>query len=96
MQKRSSAGGWDSQPFSPQVSRFPYVPIQNGGVSRAGSVPARKCTCALGPEFSLLQFFTTVAARKSYSDCIEETFPARRQWFKSKAEPVASKRPRGL
>ncbi len=42
-------------------------------VSRAGSGPARKCTCALRPESSLLQFFTTVLARRSYSDCIGES-----------------------
>jgi hypothetical protein len=52
--------------FSPQELCFCGVLINVIGVSRAGSVQARKYTSLISLNLLLLQFFTTAAPQKSY------------------------------
>jgi hypothetical protein len=53
-------------PLFLQVPEFPHVPNQGSGVSHAGSAPHGSALAQLGPESSLLQFFTTTITGKSY------------------------------
>jgi hypothetical protein len=45
--------------FSPARSQVFVRSYPECRVSHAGSAPARRCTCALNPESSLLQFLAT-------------------------------------
>src|SRR5208282_5449187 len=81
--ERSSARGGSSLPFFPASSIVLGRSYPERGVSCAGSVPAHgSAVTRSARNFLCYNFLQRWLREKSYSDCIEETFFARRQVVK--------------